>query len=194
MRIGILGGTFDPVHLAHLVLAESCLDQAALDAVWFVPAPRPPHKPEGTAAPFPDRLAMLQLAIAGHPRFRIDTCEANRPGPSYTFQTLHDLSSASPGTEWFLILGSDSLRDLPTWRKPEEIARLATLLIAQRPGVSAPAPPADFRAQTILMPLLEISSSDIRQRIAAGRSIRYLVPGQVEEYLHRQQLYTQSDS
>jgi nicotinate-nucleotide adenylyltransferase len=203
MRIGVFGGTFDPVHVAHLILAEQCREQAALDQVWFIPAARPPHKPERVLTPFAARLEMLALAIAGQPAFRIDELEKARPGPSYTADTLAALCSRCPGDEFFLLIGSDTLHDLPHWHAPQRVAELATLLIVARPGwqmveveTLAPAlglPGAtSLRHQVVQMPLLEISSRDLRQRAAAGRSLRYMVPRAVEAYLLERQLYRDS--
>ena len=200
MRIGVFGGTFDPVHVAHLILAEQCREQAGLDQVWFIPAARPPHKQEQGLTPFAARLEMLALAIAGQPAFRIDELEKDRAGPSYTADTLATLSSRCPGDEFFLLIGSDTLHDLPHWHAPQRVAELATLLIVIRPGwqmgeveALAPAlglsPATALRYQVVRMPLLEISSRDLRQRAAAGRSLRYMVPRAVEAYILERQLY-----
>jgi nicotinate-nucleotide adenylyltransferase len=192
MRVGVFGGSFDPVHLAHLILAEQCREQAELDQVWFIPAPRPPHKRDGTWASFEDRVAMLRLAIAEHPAFAIDTCETDRAGLSYTFETLRTLQARHPSNQYYLIVGSDSVRDLATWREPQIIAELATLLILERPGSALVVPPAYFQFMRITAPLLDISSSDIRLRRQAGKSVRYLVPDQVQAYMAERGLYEAS--
>lgn len=189
MRIGIFGGSFDPVHIAHLILAEQCREQAQLDRVLFIPAPRPPHKPNKTIASFADRVAILRLAIGIHPHFVVDTCEQDRPGLSYTVDTLRYLQQRDVGNDWFLILGSDSVRDLPTWREPAEIAKLSTLLIVQRPDAIVAKPSDAFRFQHVQSPLIDISSTMIRQKCAAGASIRYLTPAAVEEYLISRKIY-----
>jgi nicotinate-nucleotide adenylyltransferase len=200
MRWGILGGTFDPVHLGHLILAEHCREQARLDQVWFIPAARPPHKQERQLTLFDQRVEMLQLAVAGNPSFRVDSLEKDRPGPSYTADTLRELHQRYPGDEFFLIVGADCLPDLPSWYEPVRVAELAVLLIATRPGWSAwplerlrsaLALPADkpLRLQVVQIPLLGLSSSDIRQRVPEGRSIRYLVPRSVECYIEAHRLY-----
>ncbi len=190
MRIGIFGGSFDPVHLAHLVLAEQCREQARLDRVLFVLAPRPPHKLDKTITAYRHRREMLELAIAGYPVFQISDLERDRTGPSYTVDTLRELHQQQAGNEFFLIIGSDSLRDMPLWREPEEIAKLATLLVVERPDAAIPGDLSiPFRVQRIQSPLLEISSTDIRQRVQAGHSIRYLTPRAVECYVEAHGLY-----
>lgn len=194
MRIGIYGGTFDPVHLAHLVLAEQCLEQAALDEVWFVPAAQPPHKLGASISAPSQRLAMLEFAIAGQPRFRVDRVELERGGPSFTVDTLSQLQGRHPAAEWFLLLGADAIRDFPTWREPARILELARIVAVNRGGQPLPdlAPVqggAAERVQVVEMPGLEISATDLRARVAAGRSIRFLVPRAVEVYIHQQALY-----
>ncbi|MDX1969125.1 MAG: nicotinate-nucleotide adenylyltransferase [Planctomycetaceae bacterium] len=199
MRIGIYGGTFDPIHLAHLVLAEQCLEQAALDEVWFIPAAQPPHKLGASISPPAQRLAMLEFAIAGHPRFRVDRVELERGGPSFTVDTLSLLQARHPADEWFLLLGADAIRDFPTWREPERILELARIVAVNRGGQPLPdlAPVQGGRAervQVVEMPGLEISATDLRARVAAGRSIRFLVPRAVEVYIHQQALYRRATS
>jgi nicotinate-nucleotide adenylyltransferase len=202
MRIGVFGGTFDPLHLAHLIIAEHCREQADLDQVWFVPAARPPHKQDRQLTPFAQRVEMLQLGLAGNPAFRVDELEKDRPGPSYTADTLDELHRREPGSEFFLILGSDCLPDLPYWHEPARIAELATLLIVNRSGWEV-WPREQLRAavglaldkplglQVVEIPLMALSSSGLRQRVAAGRSIRYLLPRAVECYIEAHHLYRQ---
>lgn len=189
MRIGIFGGSFDPIHLGHLILVEQCRDQAQLDRVLLIPAPRPPHKINKAEASFDQRLDMLKIAIRGNPHLHIDTCERDRPGLSYTVDTLRYLHEREPGNEWFLILGGDSVRDFDTWREPEEIANLAALLIVDRPGTEGVQPPNYCRYQRITSPLIDISSTDIRARVKAKRSIRYFMPASVAEYIETHSLY-----
>jgi nicotinate-nucleotide adenylyltransferase len=199
MRIGIFGGTFDPVHLAHLILAEQCREQARLDQVWFIPAARPPHKPDRALTPLAQRVEMLALAVAGQPTFRIDDLEKNRPGPSYTADTLAELHQRRPEDDFFLMIGADMLADLPAWHQPARVLELATLLIVARPdwpmrdmddlARALALPPPSLRYQIVHLPLLEISSSDLRQRCAVGRSLRFFVPRAVEEYIRDKQLY-----
>lgn len=195
-RIGIFGGTFDPVHLGHLIQAEQCRVQGELDEVWFVPAARPPHKPDADLTPFDRRAEMLELATAGEPRFRVEPIEADRPGPSYTADTLAGLTERHPDAEFWLVIGADSLRDFATWREPARITELAGLLVAPRPGVgpvSAEALAAELgvaavRLRAIDSPLIGLASHDIRAR-AAGGSVRYMVPAAVAVYIEQKGLY-----
>jgi nicotinate-nucleotide adenylyltransferase len=200
MRIGVFGGTFDPVHLGHLILAEQCREQGRLDEVWFVPAARPPHKQGQAVTPFAQRVEMLSLALAGHPTFRIDEVEKDRPGPSYTVETLAELHRRHPGNEFFLLIGADTLNDLPNWYHPEQIAELAGLLVSTRADVAMKSPEelraglrlpegVTLRLQLVPVPALGIASSDLRQRAAEGRSLRYLVPRAVECYIQEKRLY-----
>src|SRR5262245_55959137 len=127
-RIGVFGGTFDPVHLGHLVVAEQCREQAKLDRVLFVPAARPPHKIDQVITPYFRRVEMLELALAGNPSFVVDQTEKDRPGPSYTVDTLKDLKARERDAELFLLVGSDCLGELVHWHRPERLSELATLL------------------------------------------------------------------
>lgn len=200
MRVGIFGGTFDPIHLGHLILAEQCRQQARLDQVLFIPAALPPHKREQAVSSFAQRVEMVTLAIAGNPAFRVDELEKERIGPSYTVDTLAQLRQARPGDDLFFLLGSDSLRDFPTWYQPRRILELAELLVVERPDFPAIAP-ADLRAaleldasfelryQIVRSPLIELSSRDLRQYLAEGRSVRYMIPRAVEAYIGDKGLY-----
>jgi nicotinate-nucleotide adenylyltransferase len=196
MRIGIFGGTFDPVHVAHLILAEQSREQGQLDQVWFVPAGQPPHKAHHEVTPFAQRAEMLSLALAGNPAFRVEDLEKNRPGPSYTADTLAEFQTRHPEQEFFLLLGGDSLRDLPGWHQPHRIVERATLLVMARPnvaGVSKEELQAQLerpvRMQVVQAPLVDISSRDLRERVRSGRSIRYQVPRAVEMYIQDKRLY-----
>ena len=202
MRIGLFGGSFDPLHLGHLILAEQCREQSSLDQVWFVPAATSPLKQHGPVASNRQRLEMLQIGIAGHDSFRVEDCELERGGISYTVDTLKQLQSVHPGNEWFLIIGGDSLADFSRWREPAEICQLALPLVYQRPGFNAslenlrtfvsPARFAEIEQHAITARQIEISSTDLRSRIIGGKSIRYLVPRAVEIYLNTQGLYRPS--
>jgi nicotinate-nucleotide adenylyltransferase len=187
MRIGVFGGTFDPVHLGHLILAEQCREQGRLDQVLFVPAARPPHKRDQELTPFAQRMEMLQLAIAGQPAFQVDELEKDRPGPSYTADTLEELHRRQPDAELFLLVGGDALRDLPSWHEPQRILARAKLLVMARAG--APVASAPVEVQRVEVPLIEISSTDVRRRVRDGRSVRYLIPRAVEAYVKEKGLY-----
>jgi nicotinate-nucleotide adenylyltransferase len=200
MRIGIFGGTFDPVHLGHLILAEQCRAQARLDEVWFVPSAQPPHKDKGVTR-FEQRCDMLELAIKGHePEFRVNRIEQERDGPSYTAVTLEQLHARHPGTEFFLLLGSDCLPDLPGWYEPLQIIARAGLVVVPRPGVMlwtaerlATALGVDVSAvrfQFVACPPIDLASRELRRSVADGLSIRYMVPRAVEEYIRLHRLYT----
>lgn len=200
MRVGIFGGTFDPVHYGHLILAEQCREQGRLDEVWFLPAPRPPHKPEDALTRFDQRVEMLALALAGNPAFRIEEIEKDRPGPSYTADTLAELHRRHPQHHFFLLVGSDSLADLPSWHDPLHILQHAGLLVTTRPGHPIPPaeqlrtafglpPDAPLPLEVVQTPLIDIASRDLRRRAAAGRSLRYFLPRAVECYIHDKRLY-----
>jgi nicotinate-nucleotide adenylyltransferase len=201
MRIGVFGGSFDPVHLGHLRLAECCQRQAGLDEVHFVPAARQPHKPHGPVAAAADRVAMLRLAVADRPGFVVSTAELDRGGPSYTVDTLRQLTAGRPGDDFFFMMGADSLADFPNWREPEEISRLATLLVVRRAGAGEPdfQPLRPFmsaerleqmRASQVEMPATPISSSQVRRLISEGGAWEPFVPPAVAAYIQERDLYT----
>lgn len=205
MRIGVFGGTFDPVHYGHLLLAECCREQCRLDQVWFLPAAVPPHKQHGALTPAEHRIAMLELAIGGHEPFVINRLEIDRGGVSYTVDTLTALAQQQPDAKWFFLMGGDSLADLPGWREPARICELATLVVVARPH----APPPDFgplagivpaeriehmRQHVVLMPLVDLSSTDLRHRVSQGQSIRYRTPRAVEMYIQTHGLYARNET
>ncbi|MFO0906633.1 MAG: nicotinate-nucleotide adenylyltransferase [Pirellulales bacterium] len=200
MRLGIYGGSFDPVHMGHLLLAECCREQCRLDEVWFMPASIPPHKRTTPPVDPRHRLAMLELAVADNPAFRVSSWEIERGGVSYTAETLAELRRARPGDELFFLLGADALADLPTWRAPAQIAATATLVSVRRAGVEAPpleklaeAAGEDavrrIAAHQVVMPMIELSSRELRARIAAGQGLRYRTPAAVERYIIEHRLY-----
>jgi|YNPBryunderm2012_1023409.scaffolds.fasta_scaffold13820_2 nicotinate-nucleotide adenylyltransferase len=199
MRIGLFGGTFDPPHLGHLILAERCRDEAELDAVWFLPAYQPPHKADDPITRFEQRCEMVSLAITGQAAFRVEPLEKDLPTPSYTAETVAELRRRHPNEEFHLILGGDSVTDLPSWYHPERILDAVALIGVPRPGVeplsrqrlaeTLQRPVESIRLQWIPCPLIEISSRAIRERVCRGRSIRYLVPRAVEEYIRERRLY-----
>jgi nicotinate-nucleotide adenylyltransferase len=200
MRMGVFGGTFDPIHVGHLIAAEQCREQAQLDQVRFVPAARPPHKQDRPITPFHHRAEMLRLAVAGQRAFVVDELENEGQGPSYTADTLAELHRRFPDAELQFILGTDGLPDLAHWHEPERIFRLAGLLVVTRPGWSLD-PEKHLREalrlpagvtlsmQVVEMPGCDISSRDLRARVASDRSIRYQVPRAVECYIETHGLY-----
>jgi nicotinate-nucleotide adenylyltransferase len=189
LRLGVLGGTFDPVHIGHLVLGEAAREQLNLDRVLFVPTGVQWRKAGREIAPAEHRVAMVQLAIQGNPAFEVSTLEVERPGPSYTADTLGTLAAENPGAELFVTLGRDAYQDLPNWVRPERIRELATVVVAARGGEGANVAAPAVRLE---MPEIGISATDIRRRVAGGRSIRYLVPATVEAYIRDQRLYEAS--
>jgi nicotinate-nucleotide adenylyltransferase len=192
MRLGLFGGTFDPIHLGHLILAEACRETCALDRVWFVVSGSPPHKP-GDRTPVSDRLEMARIGIAGHPSFDVSEIEAKGVGPHYSFETLEAVQRERPEDELFFLVGADSLNELPTWRRPDRIAELATIVVVNRPGSPVPQIPGlGSNARPVIsvsVPPIGIASHDLRRRVAEGRSIRYQVPRGVEAFLVEHELY-----
>jgi nicotinate-nucleotide adenylyltransferase len=186
MRIGIFGGTFDPPHLGHLAVAQEVHHRLALDTVLWIPAALPPHKQTRQLTPGPVRLAMVRAAIAGDPRFSASDLELTRDGPSFTVHTLRQLSALHPGARLFLVLGADQAAELHTWLEPDEIRRLATLVAFARDGEE---PPSLDGGTVVRVPRLDISSTEIRRRVAASEPIRYLVPAGVEAVLGVEGLY-----
>ena len=200
MRIGVFGGSFDPIHLGHLILAENCRQQANLDQVLFMPCAMSPHKLDGAHGTDRQRMEMLDLAIGGHRDFVRSDMEIKRGGVSYTVDTLRELDESQPDNEWFFLMGADSLDSFSSWREPEEILKLARPIVVGRPGsgevdmsVLEPLSSADYVASlkelSVESPLIEISSSNIRQRVAESTSIRFLVPRSIEQYIVTQKLY-----
>ncbi len=196
-RIGILGGTFNPPHIGHLVMAQEALDQLTLDRVVLMPVHTPPHK-ELHADPGPAvRAHLCELAVQGHPQLTVSTREIDRAGPSFTVSTLRAIAARQPGDELVFIVGGDMAMSLPTWREPETILELATLAVAAREGIgredivarTAPLRGAADRVRFFTMPRLDLSSSDIRRRTGSGRPVRYLVPEPVARYLQAHALY-----
>jgi nicotinate-nucleotide adenylyltransferase len=188
-NIGLLGGTFDPPHLAHLVLAQTALDELKLDEVWFIPAFRPPHKRGETISSFAHRLQMLRLAVRGNKHFKVLTIEKEKGGLSYTVETLPLLRQKHPHAHFFLLLGSDNLSELSTWKEPEKVFSMAQPVFAHRPLTEEKLPVWLEHAVWLSNPRIEISATDLRKRIRAGRSIRYLVPEGVGRYIRKKGLY-----
>lgn len=189
--VGVLGGTFDPIHIGHLLLAEAAREELALDKVLFVPAGRQWRK-EAVArdiSPAEHRLAMVKLAIAGNETFEASAIEIEREGPSYTADTLEALRAEMPETRFWFIAGADALADMPHWRRVEQIFELASVCVAGRPGEDEEAAPLAGRVTWLEMPEIGISSTDVRTRVRAGKSIRYMVPDVVGDYIKQRQLY-----
>ncbi len=199
-RIGLLGGTFDPIHFGHLLLAVHSYEELELDRVIFIPSRLPPHKSEPVAEAA-DRLEMVRLAVADDERFLVCDCELGRAEPSYTIETVRQLqSSLGSDAHLFWLIGSDMVGDLPSWHKIGELVELIEIIVVGRAGQAEPDYPAleptltaeqirRLRAQGIKLPLIDISSTAIRERIGAGQSVHYLLPRVVEEYITQHKLY-----
>ncbi len=197
-RLGLLGGTFDPLHIGHLILASIAAEALALDAVWFVPAADPPHKQGRAITPAEHRLAMLALGIAGDSRFALSRIDVDRPGPQYSVDMVALAQALQPQAALFFLLGSDSLVDLPHWYRPDLLLSRCTLGVYRRPGVpldmaalEARLPGLHGRVVWVDGPGISLSASAIRERVRAGQSIRYLVPESVRVYIQAHQLYRQ---
>lgn len=193
MRIALFGGSFNPVHMAHLIIAERVIDALPVEKLLFMPCAMPPLKSGAQMAPAEDRLAMLQLAIAGNSRFGLSDLEIRRGGKSFTVDTLMTLQHERQlsRAELFLVIGGDNLAEFRSWRDPEGINRLCRIVVADRPGAAWTGRVPEYVSdlEVVDTPLMHLSSTDIRRRISAGRSVRYLVPAEVEEYIYRHSLY-----
>ena len=199
MNIGLFGGTFDPVHLGHLILAERCREEAKLDEVWFLPSYAPPHKQGQAISRFEQRCDMVTLATTGQPAFRVEPIEKELPPPSYTARTLAALREHHPQHTFALIVGGDSVHDLPTWFEPATVLKLAALVAVPRPGATLPSAaelaakvgvhPEMVRLTVVECPQVDIASRGIRKRVTDGKSIRFLVPRAVEEFVRERKLY-----
>ncbi len=199
-RIGVFGGSFDPIHCGHLLLAELAREQLQLNEVRFMPAALSPLKQAQRPTDSKHRVEMIQLAIGGNPYFKLDTRELLRGGISYTVDTLAEMKSEMQDSELVFLMGADSLADLHAWREPERICELAFVAVVARGGRAAPdidklrqylpeKQKADVESHLVHMPEMEISSTEIRQRVLNGRSIRYQVPAAVEAYIAASKLY-----
>ncbi|MEZ6094022.1 MAG: nicotinate-nucleotide adenylyltransferase [Pirellulaceae bacterium] len=199
MRIGIFGGSFDPIHYAHLILAEQCREQAELDEVWLIPSATAPHKTDGSHADEKQRLQMVEIALAGSNYLKPVDLELKRGGTSFTVDTLEQIRADQPNAELFLLMGGDSLAGFATWKDPERICELAVPLVYSRLGAEADLsllqPHVNderlehIKAMKIQSRLIDISSTDIRDRVAGGKSIRYLLPRGVEAFIESHRLY-----
>ena len=204
MRVGIFGGTFDPIHFGHLLLAEQCREQCRLDEVWFLPTGVPPHKTADDITPGRVRVEMLELALAGNGVFRVDRRELERETVCYTVETLRAIQAERPDDELFFLMGMDSLRDFVHWREPQEILQLARLAVVNREVAETAAPnspqlPPEVtvflgpelcrRINFVTIPNIDLSSRDMRRRVREGKSIRYMTPRAVETYIQQHHLY-----
>lgn len=200
MRIGVFGGTFDPIHLGHLVVAEDASAALELDKVLFIPAGQPWFKSYRQITDSHHRLAMVRLAVESNPSFDVSDIEIRRSGPSYTVDTLAELREQYKGAEFNVILGVDALREIDRWHQPRQLFEMASVVGMARPGatldpsvLNAAIPGASSRMQLVDSTLIDISGTEIRQRVAAGRSIRYRVPAEVERYIRDNGLYLPAD-
>ncbi|MEO8449278.1 MAG: nicotinate-nucleotide adenylyltransferase [Gemmatimonadota bacterium] len=182
MRIGVFGGSFDPIHHGHLIVAELLRERLGLDELWLIPAGEQPFKVGQHRAPAADRAAMVELAVAASSGLRADRVEVDRPGPSYTVDTLRTLRKRCPTDHFSLLVGSDAARDLPKWREADALRGLAEVIVFRR-GSEAGEP------GTVEVPRIEISSTAVRERVKAGKSVRYWVPAPVEAYIAEHGLY-----
>ena len=191
-RIGILGGTFDPIHVGHLIIGQEILVQCALDQILFMPSGEPPHKHNPEMASAEDRAHMVGLAIQDHPHFALSRFELQRPGKSYTVDTLRDFRQQMlEAAELFLIIGADNAVEMGDWCRPEDVLELAQVLVAERPGFPRERIADVYRKkmQFVETPLLDIASTTIRQRVRRGLPIRFFVPDAVIRYIEAQALY-----
>jgi nicotinate-nucleotide adenylyltransferase len=195
-RLGVFGGTFDPPHIGHLILAQIACDALNLERVLFVPAAQPPHKQDQRVTAALHRFAMLQRAVQGNPRFEVSRVDMDRQGPHYTSDMLSILRAQHRSYELFFLMGADSLNELTTWRAPEWILAQATLAVMRRPNtainleaLAARLPAVRERVVIVDAPLIEISASTLRETVRKGHSIRYQVPDAVLEYINQQRLY-----
>ena len=200
-RLGVLGGTFNPLHLAHLVCAQEAYLQLALDRVLLVPTRIPPHKRVEVEPGAEHRLEMCRRAVADDPRIEVCDLEVRREGTSFTVDTLQELTAQTPNAEFFLILGGDVAAGLPSWREPERVLSLATVAVAERKGTrhaeieaALCALPGGERTRYFDMPTIALSSTDVRERVIRGKPIKYIVPDVIDRYIHQEGLYTRDDT
>ncbi len=189
MKLGLFGGSFDPVHLGHLLVAQAAREELGLDRLFFIPAAQSPFKPGSTPALTADRLRLLRLALAGETWCEIDEQELHRGGVSYTIDTLRNYARRFSGTELFYLIGADNADKIPTWRDAPDLARLAEFVVVPRPGENEVPIPKPFRGRVLKGFPLGVSSSQIRSRLKAGQPIDHLVPTAVAEAIRNSHLY-----
>lgn len=198
-RIGLMGGTFDPIHNGHLVTAESAADRFGLEEVIFVPTGIPPHKEDEQITSPEDRYNMVLLATINNPRFSVSRYEINKTGPSYTIETVQHFKNLNRSKKLFFITGADAILQLPTWKEPQKLLATIEFIAATRPGYSLKNLQAGLYQQyrstihILEIPGIAISSTEIRKRVKTGESIKYLVPPEVESYIYKHALYTKKD-
>ena len=188
-RLGLFGGSFDPVHLGHLLVAQAACEELGLNRLFFIPAAQSPFKPESTPAPAELRLRMLRLALAGYPNYEVDEQEIRRGGVSYTIDTVRAYGSQFPRAQLFYLIGADHVPQLPKWRDSAELARLLDFAVIPRPGCTLVGEQPPFRLHALRGFPLGVSSSEIRSRVRAGLPIRSLVPAAVAETIQQSKLY-----
>lgn len=190
-RLGILGGTFDPIHFGHLILAEQLKEELKLQKVMFIPSANPPHKENHPVSSAINRLGMVKIAIRDNPDFLISDLELKRRGKSYTIDTLTQIKKLYKDSELFFLLGSDAIDELPTWKEPDKIFQKVKVVIALRPGFDRINRENRFVKKSLLIPIngLNISSTQIREKVRIRKSIRYLVPPEVEKFIRAKKLY-----
>jgi nicotinate-nucleotide adenylyltransferase len=192
MKLGLFGGSFDPVHLGHLLVAQAAVEELGLDKLFFIPAAQSPFKPENQIAPANARLQLLRLTLAGKTNCEIDEQEIRRGGISYAIETLRDYSKRFPDAQLFYLVGADNAAKLNEWREPAELAKLAEFVAVPRPGKSVVEFPKPFRGRILKGFPIEISSSQIRARVKAGLSIENLMPPFVAKAIHAAKIYVKS--
>lgn len=188
-RIGLFGGSFDPIHIGHVLVGQAALEELQLDRLFYIPTARSPFKPDLQPAPCEQRLAMIRLALAGRTNCEVDDVEIQRGGTSFTIDTVHYFRQRFPGAKCFYLIGADNVVNLPKWRSAAELAELAEFIVIPRPGDVPVQLPAPFRGQYLKGFPFRVSSSELRARIKAGRSVENLVLPAVAEFIRNNQLY-----
>jgi nicotinate-nucleotide adenylyltransferase len=186
LKVGILGGTFDPPHYGHLLIANEVLSTLQLDEIWFMPNQEPPHKKKSESIKNEDRLKMLELAVCGNAAFRVETIELHRQGPSFTVDTMKMINEQYPDHQFFFIIGADMIEYLPKWHKIDELIELVQFVGVERPMYSSQ---TDYPVLYVDVPALDVSSSMIRDRVKKGKTVRYLLPDSVIHYIEEKHLY-----
>lgn len=201
MNIGLFGGTFDPPHIGHLIIADQTLTQLGLDEVWFMPVGQPPHKATNHVSPAHHRVAMVELAIAHHPRFKLSLFDVERPAPHYSSTAIALLESQHPQHDWYFVMGADSLEDLPHWHQPQRLIEIAMLAVAARPGahpdlqaIERAVPGVSSRVRWVNAPRVDLSSTELRRMVRTSASLRYLVTDEVRDYIATHRLYQDAAS